>query len=67
MLGLNGFELYAKLKAISKSIKILFLSALDMAPELVSIFPDVKQDDTLRKPVATEDFMNAVKKKSQGS
>jgi DNA-binding response OmpR family regulator len=64
MPGLNGLELYTKLKAI-RDVKILFLSALDVVPELVSILPDVKQDDILRKPVATEDFINAVKKKRQ--
>jgi two-component system response regulator ChvI len=63
MPGLNGLELYSRLKAINRDIKILFLSALDVVPELVSILPDIKQDDILRKPVATEDFINAVKKK----
>jgi len=65
MPGINGLELYTKLKAINSDVKILFLSALDVVPELVSILPDVKQDDILRKPVATEDFINAVKKKRQ--
>jgi two-component system response regulator ChvI len=63
MPGLNGLELYSRLKAINSDVKILFLSALDVVPELVSILPDIKQDDILRKPVATEDFINAVKKK----
>ena len=43
MPSLNGVELYTKLKEISQDIKILFLSALDVAPELVSLLPDVKQ------------------------
>ena len=63
MPGLNGLELYSRLKAINRDVKILFLSALDVVPELVSILPDIKQDDILRKPVTTEDFINAVKKK----
>ena len=67
MPSLNGVELYTKLKVISQDIKILFLSALDVPPELVSLLPDVKQDDILRKPIATEDFINAVKKKHQKS
>jgi two-component system, OmpR family, response regulator ChvI len=67
MPGLNGLELYSRLKAINRDVKILFLSALDVAPELVSILPDVKQDDILRKPVTTEDFINAVKKKRHTS
>jgi two-component system response regulator ChvI len=64
MPGLNGLELYTKLKSINLDIKILFLPALDVVPELVSILPDVKQEDILRKPVTTEDFINAVKKKA---
>ena len=67
MPSLNGVELYTKLKVISQDIKILFLSALDVPPELVSLLPDGKQDDILRKPIATEDFINAVKKKHQKS
>jgi two-component system C4-dicarboxylate transport response regulator DctD len=62
MPGLNGLELYYRLKSINRKVKILFVSALDVVPELVSIFPDVKQDDILRKPVSTEDFTNAVQR-----
>jgi two-component system, OmpR family, response regulator ChvI len=61
MPGLNGLELYTRLKSINRSVKILFVSALDVVPELVIMFPDVKQDDILRKPVSTEEFINSVK------
>jgi CheY-like chemotaxis protein len=61
MPGLNGLELYYRLKSINRNVKILFVSALDVVQELVSIFPDVKRDDILRKPVATEEFINSVK------
>ena len=61
MPGLNGLELYTRLKSINRSVKILFVSALDVVPELVSILPDVKQDDILRKPISTEEFINSVK------
>jgi CheY-like chemotaxis protein len=60
MPGLNGLELYYRLKSINRNIKILFVSALDVVPELVSILPDVNQDDILRKPVSTEEFINSV-------
>jgi len=60
MPGLNGLELYYRLKSINRNVKILFVSALDVVPELVSILPDVKQDDILRKPVSTEEFINSV-------
>jgi two-component system, OmpR family, response regulator ChvI len=62
MPGLNGLQLYYRLKAINRNIKILFVSALDAVPELVSILPDVKTtNDFIKKPVALDDFIMAVK------
>jgi CheY-like chemotaxis protein len=65
MAGLNGLELYKRLKSISKDVKILFISALDVVPELVSILTDVKKEDILRKPISTEELIKAVKKRHQ--
>ena len=62
MPGINGLQLYYRLKAINRNIKILFVSALDAVPELVSILPDVKTtNDIIKKPVALDDFIRAVK------
>ena len=62
MPGLNGLQLYYKLKAINMAIKILFVSALDVADELLSILPDVNVDyDVIRKPVNREDFVNKIR------
>ena len=62
MPGLNGLQLYYRLKAINSNIKILFVSALDAVPELVSILPDVKtRNDIIKKPVALDDFIKYVK------
>jgi two-component system, OmpR family, response regulator ChvI len=62
MPGLNGLQLYYKLKAINMTIKILFVSALDAADELLSILPDVNVDyDVIRKPVNREDFVNKIR------
>lgn len=61
MPGINGLELYTRLKTINEDVKILFVSALDAVPELLSILPELRQDDILRKPIAIEDFINAVK------
>ena len=62
MPGLNGLQLYYRLKAINRNIKILFVSALDAVPELISILPDVKTtNDIIKKPVALDDFISAVK------
>jgi CheY-like chemotaxis protein len=62
MPGLNGLQLYYRLKAINRNIKILFVSALDAVPELISILPDVKTtNDIIKKPVALDDFISAVR------
>jgi CheY-like chemotaxis protein len=61
MPGLNGLQLYYRMKAISIDIKILFVSALDAADELVSILPGVKYSNIIRKPVDKEYFLNKIK------
>ena len=62
MPGLNGLQLYYKLKAINSDVKIMFISALDAADELISMIPDVKVDyDVIRKPVDREDLINKIK------
>jgi two-component system, OmpR family, response regulator ChvI len=62
MPGLNGLQLYYKLKAINMAIKIIFVSALDAADELLSIIPGANVDyDVIRKPVNREDFVNKIR------
>lgn len=61
MSGLNGIKLYYGLKAINPKIKILFVSALDAAEEMISILPGIGFDDIIRKPVDIEQFLFKVK------
>jgi two-component system, OmpR family, response regulator ChvI len=62
MPGLNGLQLYHRLKAINRNIKILFVSALEDVPELTSILPDTKTKDSfVKKPVTIESFMSTVR------
>ena len=62
MPGLNGLQLYYRMKAINRNIKILFVSALDAVPELVSILTYVKTtNDIIKKPVALDDFISTVR------
>jgi CheY-like chemotaxis protein len=61
MPGLNGLQLYYRLKAMNIDIKVIFVSALDSARELVSILPDINIDDVIKKPVNVEQFANAIK------
>jgi hypothetical protein len=53
---------YDKSTSINLYSEGFFVSALDAVPELVSILPDVKTaNDIIKKPVALDDFINAVK------
>ena len=61
MSSLNGIKLYYRLKAINPKIKILFVSALDAAEEMISILPGIGFDDIIRKPVDLEQFLFKVK------
>jgi CheY-like chemotaxis protein len=61
MPNLNGLQLYYILKAINPNIKILFVSALDAAQEMVSIPPGIELDDVVRKPVDQKQFLYKVK------
>lgn len=58
---LNGLELYYRLKAMNRGIKILFVSALDASEELISILPEVQLKNILKKPVDRNYFISTVK------
>ena len=60
MPGLNGTQLYQILKALSSNIKILFVSALDAAQEIVSMLPSVKSTDIIQKPIEANHFLKKV-------
>lgn len=62
MPGMNGVQLYQKLKSIDKDVRIIFLTALDAAYELLSIIPEMKKSHILRKPISTENFISVVEK-----
>jgi two-component system, OmpR family, response regulator ChvI len=60
MPNLNGLQLYHRLKAIDKDIKILFLSALEVSEEITSVFPELKYGDIIRKPISKEYFVGKI-------
>lgn len=60
---LNGIQLFYRLKAITPDVRIMFLSALDAAEELISILPGVKHDDIIKKPVRNEELVARIAKK----
>jgi two-component system, OmpR family, response regulator ChvI len=57
---LNGLQLFNSIKTLSPDTKIMFCSALDIAEELVSIFPDIRYDHIIKKPVGREYFVSKI-------
>jgi CheY-like chemotaxis protein/class 3 adenylate cyclase len=62
MKNLNGFQLYQQIKAIDATIKVLFITALDILDEFSTIIPGISKDQIIRKPVDKKLFTNTVKK-----
>lgn len=62
MENMNGLQLYQSLRAINSKLKVIFVSALDAAKELVTIIPEIGNDAVIRKPVSKDDFIKAIKK-----
>jgi two-component system response regulator ChvI len=62
MPGLNGLQLYYRLKALNKDIKTLFVSALEASEELISILPGIQLRNILKKPVDRNYFISTVKR-----
>jgi CheY-like chemotaxis protein len=60
MPGINGIKLYSKLKVMNPNVKILFVSALDAVNELLSLFPEIKESDILRKPVESQQLLDKI-------
>ena len=62
MPDLNGLELYNRLKAINKHIKILFVSALDASEELLTVLHGFQLENFIKKPVEQNYFISTVKR-----
>jgi len=62
MRGMNGIQLYQKLKRIDDDLRVIFVTALDAARELISILPDLNSQYIVRKPIAARDFIKVVNK-----
>ena len=61
MKNLNGFQLHQQIKAIDPTIKILFVTCLDILDEILSIVPGISKNHIMRKPVDRKVFTNTVK------
>ena len=62
MKNLNGFQLHQQIKAIDPTIKIIFVTALDILDELITIIPGISKDQIMKKPVDRKIFTSTVKK-----
>ena len=62
MKNLNGFQLHQQIKSIDPTIKILFVTVLDILDELLTIIPGLTKEQIMRKPVDKKLFTNTVKK-----
>ena len=57
---LNGLQLFYKIKILSPNTRIMFCSALDIAEEIVSILPEIKYHDIIKKPIKREYFVSKI-------
>jgi CheY-like chemotaxis protein len=51
MPGFNGFQIYKQVKVLNADTKVLFLSALDVAEEIMIVCPGTKPSDIIKKPI----------------
>jgi CheY-like chemotaxis protein len=60
MMSINGIQLYRQIKSIDPNVKIIFISALDAAPEITSVLAGFKSEDLLSKPVDQKRLLSVV-------
>ena len=58
----NGLQFYQQIKTIDPSIKILFVTALDVIDELLTIIPGLSKEQIMRKPVKKTEFIKHVER-----
>jgi two-component system response regulator ChvI len=64
MSNLNGFELYQQLKSLDPNLRVLFVTALDIAQEITTLLPEVKLSQFIIKPVNPSVLINSVKQQA---
>ena len=67
MPGLNGFELYRQLKAYEPNIKFLFITALDVSREIISLLPELEISQFIIKPVDPITLVSSVKQHAKAN
>jgi len=64
MSSLNGFELYQQLKSLDPNLRVIFVTALDIAQEITTLLPEVKLSQFIIKPVNPSVLINSVKQQA---
>jgi CheY-like chemotaxis protein/class 3 adenylate cyclase len=62
MKTLNGFQLHQQIKAIDPTIKVLFITALDILDEFSTIIPGISKEYIMKKPVDRKMFTTTIQK-----
>ncbi|MFB5600349.1 MAG: adenylate/guanylate cyclase domain-containing protein [Nitrososphaeraceae archaeon] len=62
MKKINGIQLYKQIKSLDSSIKILFVTALDILDELKSMIPGLTAEQIKKKPVEEKSFLKTINK-----
>ena len=59
---MDGFQLYEELKKIDDKVKVVFITEFDINYEgLRKMYPELRIDSFVRKPVESENLINVVK------
>ena len=62
MKNLNGFQLHQQIKSMDPTIKVLFVTALDILDEFSTIIPGISKEYIMKKPVDRKIFTSTIKK-----
>ena len=62
MKNLNGFQFHQQIKAIDPTIKVLFITALDILDELSTIIPGISEEYIMKKPVDRKTFTTTIQR-----
>ncbi len=62
MKNLNGFQLHQQIKSIDPTIKVLFITALDIVDEFSTIIPGISKEYIMKKPVDRKTFTTTIQK-----
>jgi class 3 adenylate cyclase/CheY-like chemotaxis protein len=61
MRHLNGLQLYSRFKDLDPNVRIIFVTALDMADEITTVMPEVEAHQFITKPISRHALISSVK------